>query len=428
MKKKYCKFCGRELENGSCNCNYFLYAKNQKSYKIKICDTCHKKIDADSIYCTYCGIPQNVDGNIKELQRELKGHNALDVLEVYKKMDEKEGIRHSKVNQSIVGPLISLALVASIFLFLFNMFLWPILRERIIRYQIRKNMEAAVASETLLSTYDIETAETVETTEETTQPVLELRDMWVRRDGFIYSFDKNGDPVVDDWVTEIDENGEEQKYYFDIDGKLVVNSWIDGEYYVGPNGAMLKNTDTPDGASVDEEGRVILKGENEIEVTRETYVYYESPNSTETVEASNMRSSNSGEIRGVDPNKTYELYVQNIRQERDTIMRGDLRCNITYYVPVMAGADEREVQIMNAGLEEAFVKFNESLKDKIKGYPDLPKSLTFNVVEQRNLNSNRMIILLHGKLMPRRGLTEKMKYRFIYDRKSRKVLVADITD
>ena len=52
----------------------------------------------------------------------------------------------------------------------------------------------------------------------------------------------------------------------------------------------------------------------------------------------------------------------------------------------------------------------------------------FNVVEQRNLNSNRMVILTHGKLNPRKGLTEKRKFRFVYDRKSKKIVVRDITE
>ena len=62
------------------------------------------------------------------------------------------------------------------------------------------------------------------------------------------------------------------------------------------------------------------------------------------------------------------------------------------------------------------------------GRYELPKSITFNVVEQRSLNSNRMNVLIHGRLVPRSGLNEKLKFRFIYDRKSKKITIADITE
>lgn len=72
-KKIYCKFCGLELEKGSCHCEQFLLASNKNVKENKICDTCDKKIDSDAVFCPYCGIPQDVNGNIKSLQKELRG-------------------------------------------------------------------------------------------------------------------------------------------------------------------------------------------------------------------------------------------------------------------------------------------------------------------------------------------------------------------
>lgn len=43
-------------------------------------------------------------------------------------------------------------------------------------------------------------------------------------------------------------------YYFDTNGYMVSNIWI-GEYYLGAEGKMLKNTTTPDGFYVDQTGK-----------------------------------------------------------------------------------------------------------------------------------------------------------------------------
>ena len=213
-----------------------------------------------------------------------------------------------------------------------------------------------------------------------------------------------------------------------MDGRLVVNSWIDGEYYVGVDGAMLKDQATPDGAYVDEDGRVLVQGAEGIAVTRETYVYYEYPGASETVEASNVKSSTAGRILGVDPEKKYELYVKNIRQEREIVQKGDLKCNIVYYVPIMDGVDEREVKKINEELEDKFARFKKALIVIANESPQLPKSIVFNTIQQKAVTSNRVNILAQGRLTPRKGLVEKRKYRFVYDRKSRTVSMMDITE
>lgn len=422
-KKIYCKFCGLELENGSCHCEQFLNAEDKKMKASKICDTCDKKIDEDAVFCPYCGIPLYVDGNIRKLQKELRGENAVDVLEFYRKEDSKKGVKIKKKKMSKEIIFTSLAIVFAMLLISFFTFLLPIIKQRIADEKLRRELESAALYDELVLT---PTGDRI--IEETSQPVLELKDMWVKRDGFFYAFDKFGDPVVDDWVTETDENGVEQKYYFDIDGKLVVNSWIDGEYYVGADGAMLKDQATPDGAYVDEDGRVLVQGAEGVAVTRETYVYYEHPGSSETVEAANVKSNLSGVIKGVDPEKKYELYVKNIRQEREPVQKGDLKCNIIYYVPVMDGADEREVKRINEALEESFVKFKNSLVNTANTSPQLPKTIAFNVIEQKSVTSNRVNILAQGRITPRKGLIEKRKFRFIYDRKSKKMSIMDISE
>ena len=428
MKKNYCKFCGLELENGRCSCDEFTTSGEKVSKKFIVCDTCGKKIDADSKFCAYCGIPVNVDGNIPKLQKELKGENAIDVIKFYR--DKEKSGESKKVNMNFPFSFVfSIALVMLIVGIAFGYFLRPILKRVIDDYNFRKMIDSSDISDTkdIMHYKSVESYEVAPT--ETSQPVIEKGEKWLMVDGFYYCFDDEGLPIIDDWVTEVDEDGNENKYYFDIDGKLVVNSWIDGEYYVGSDGAMLKDQETPDGAYVDEDGRVLLKGGEEVPVERETFVYYEAPNSEAETKASTQKSSTSGEIRGVDPDKTYELYVKSLRTVRETIVKGDDKCNLIYYIPVIDGANEKEVKNINEKLEEAF---NDKFKVLVKNYAlasiELPKSITFNVVEQRTLNSNRMNILTHGRLIPRKGLNEKLKYRFIYDRKSKQILVSDITE
>lgn len=432
MKKVYCKYCGLELENGTCKCAEFLSSINKRNFKKEnsVCDTCKKKIENDSRFCPYCGIPQLANNNLKDLQKELRGENAPDVLEVYRKQDAKNGIKNNKLKISNFR-YIYIVIVSFIILFYsFWTFLLPYIKQKIADVKLKKEL---LSSPTIENIYDNPSAEnnysSTSYIEESSQQQIALRDKWIKQDGYFYAFDKYGDPVVDDWVTETDENGKEQKYYFDIDGKLVIDSWIDGEYYVGSDGAMLKNSSTPDGATVDEDGRVLLKDSEGVPVENETHVYYESPNSeAETVVASKQKSSNSGTIRGVDSTKTYELYVKDIIQKRETVTKGDLRCNIVYYLPVIEGAKEKEVKNINEALNKAFEEFKDTLIKEAQYSSQLPKSMTFNTVEQRTLNSNRMNIIVHGKVYPRHGLVEKRKFRFIYDRKSKIVKIADISE
>ncbi len=426
MKEVYCKYCGLELENGECSCKEFKESASKNVNVNKVCDTCQKKIDDDSIFCPYCGMPLNVDGNISELKKELAGEGAADVLEVYENRETANGVKKKRKKGISLTFVFSALLIAIIIAVTTTTFLMPFIKQKIADYQLKKMLETVTESDLKITpTSD----KVVEYQEETTQPVIDLKDTWVKRDGYFYAFDENGDPVVDDWVTETDENGEEKKYYFDIDGKLVVNSWINGEYFVGADGAMYRNQSTPDGAFVDEDGRVYLQGADTVAVEKETFVYYEGPNSSETVAATTQKSGLSGEIKGVDPNKKYELYIKNIKQQRDTVTKGDLKCNVTYYQPIFAGANEREVNIINENFERVFGNdFKEHINEMIKDYGELPKSVTFTTVEQRNVTSNKVTILLHGKLLPRKGLSEKKKFRFVYDRKSKQLMIANISD
>ena len=432
MKKEYCKYCGLELENGMCTCDEFfsVLKSKRKVSETLICDTCKKKIDEDAKFCPYCGVILGVNGNDIALQKELKGENAPDVLEYYSAKDLKDGKKVYK-RESGIRILSIVMIVMAIFLYSFMTYIYPYIKKRVEDAKLKNELLNSETTEYLVESISDTNLNIAESSyiEETKNERISLRDKWVNQDGFFYAYDKNGDPVVDDWVTETDENGVEQKYYFDIDGKLVVDSWIDGEYYVGSDGAMLKDTATPDGAYVDEDGRVLVQQLDAIPVEIETHVYYESPNSeAETVVASKQKSSNSGNIKGVDQNESYELYIKNIIQKRETVTKGNLRCNIIYYVPVIVGAKEKEVKNVNEAINNSFEEFKNVLVNEANSASELPKSIIFNTVEQRTVNSNRMNIIVHGKVSPRKGLTEKRKFRFVYDRKSKEVKMMDITE
>ena len=421
MKIRYCKICGLELEDNFCDNRHDTLIK----FGNKICDSCGKKIDEDSIYCSYCGMPQTVNGHIKKLQDELKGTNAIDVIEYYEK--ENKDRKHGKNRTaSIITTFLTIILVIVIVFISFSSIIIPLIKKEISDYQLKKMLENAETFEEIPETTyrDVPI-----TTEESTQPTIELKGKWVKSDGYYYAYDESGDLVVDDWVTETDEDGEEKKYYFDEDGRLVVNSWIDAEYYVGADGVMLKNQSTPDGAFVDEDGRVVLQSINEDSIERETYVYYENSNSKDEVSATTVKSNSSGEIRGVDANKQYELYVKNIKQYNDTVVKGNLSCNITYFMPIIAGVSDREVNKINQAMVDCFEnKFAGQLRNMALSYTELPRSITLNTVQQRNVTSNKMNILLQGRIIPRSGLNEKKKFRFVYDRKSGQLVMTDISD
>lgn len=72
-------------------------------------------------------------------------------------------------------------------------------------------------------------------------------------DGKQYYFDSSG-WMKTGWVKSgKDSTGAAAWYYMNSDGSMAKNKWI-GNYYVGSNGVMLRNTTTPDGYQVDKNG------------------------------------------------------------------------------------------------------------------------------------------------------------------------------
>lgn len=74
----------------------------------------------------------------------------------------------------------------------------------------------------------------------------------VRNNGFVYLYE-DGTYAINEWKKSGDH-----WFYLGEDGYLVRNKWQredDGKwYYLNENGAMLVNTTTPDGYTVNEDG------------------------------------------------------------------------------------------------------------------------------------------------------------------------------
>ena len=72
---------------------------------------------------------------------------------------------------------------------------------------------------------------------------------WERIKDYWYYFNTSGHMTENDWKMIGDK-----WYYFDTKGHMLSNQWV-GDYYVGKNGDMLKNTVTPDNYVVGSDGK-----------------------------------------------------------------------------------------------------------------------------------------------------------------------------
>lgn len=80
-------------------------------------------------------------------------------------------------------------------------------------------------------------------------PDLGIRGQWLEDEGGRWYQFITGEIPMGGW-REIDGDW----YYFDMNGYIITDQWVDERYYVGSNGKMLKDTVTPDGHYVDENG------------------------------------------------------------------------------------------------------------------------------------------------------------------------------
>ena len=497
-KKVYCKYCGRELENGKCFCDEFIAEfavrqsknKNLPMRKI-ICDTCGSKVDADALYCPYCGLPTNVDGKITNLQKELRGENALDVIDVYKEDFKKAKTKNGGVSLSF---LLMLSITMFIIGTVFGYTVLPSVRKFIGDVKIMLTLSKDNANENTESSTDLENNSSENTIEPTSivneekatedynnstpdkdsvdvndnnaedneidnsahndnknnaaKPSTQsnasqkkstesntekrvYRDEWVTINGDTYAYDSNGNMIRATWVNETDANGKPNSYYFKGDGKLATDTWIDDTYYVGSDGAMYKSCQTPDGDYVDSNGQIIEETEDEtnlIEVDTSSPIQYAEPNSNAETISNTQTSAVAGKITGVEATKKYPLYVDKITRVTEQVSSGSKKCNLIYYVPVFKGSNEEEVAKVNESFNHAFkVTFDDLIKKQILSQSTLPKSVVFDEVRQQKISQTQIQINISGRMtQDSSALNQKLKYRFIYDRKSETMTKVEI--
>lgn len=367
-REKYCKFCGRELDEGKCSCNAFLLSQNKekKSKKEKIyivCDTCRAKVENDSNYCTNCGLPIHANGKIEELQKELQGIGTPDVIEVY---GIKESRKKQKGNYSVV--LIAMIALAT---FVFGVAIGLVIKPKIDNFIRKMAIRDSIAKEESSSKKKEE--ENKETSSKTHDE--EKKDSEKEDDEKIETAEGK----------EANENSGDKKNLIDKTTKVNSES-------------------------------VTIKKETEASITETTSI-------TDT--------DVSGKIKGVsaEDKKNAEIYINSLRSIRDTVTRNGKTCEISYFAPVFAGKDDEEIKIANAAYTYAFDQgFHEILQNLATSSSELPLSIVFTEVEQKNITKNRLFIVTHGKVTPRSGLTVRIRYRALYDRREHTVKFEKIVE
>ena len=422
--EKYCKYCGKELVRHKCDCSRFNSNKTKKVAKL-VCDSCGKKIEDDSEFCKYCGMPI---GNIVLSDDEmLKNNNVIDIFfengdnNKKLKIDEKDNIkndnivkkRESSEPHSIVSKIIInicyIVLIALVVILM--VYLYPKIKRIIFDYNFKNNNSIIVeGNETTDDNGEIVVLED-------TTFALRYVNEWVRRDGHFYCFDENGNPVVDDWVKEVDEDGNVSWFYFDEKGQLVTDSWIEGLYYVGIDGKLLTNSVTPDGERVDENGRVIIENEEIVMTEDNTYIFYDSPDSVMPKETSNQKSASSGSIKG-KINMNADLYLSSLNEYKEKIKINSNSCMLHYYYPIIKGKNAVEVNAINDKIKNVCNKgeFYTALQKKAK--EDNLKSILLNKVSEHQVNETKYRFSIYGTITYQNGIKKDLKYTFIYNRKN----------
>lgn len=447
MKKNYCEFCGQELEGTRCDCRGLDNLKEQGvniyNRKKKKCLYCGSKMFTDSNFCPNCGMPNDsVNVFDENLQKSLgyDNENALAHIneEEFKKRRE---LIEKHLNQTLKIKILLLIIIVLLSLILVFKYVLPFGRQVILDMQFLNNNKMDQMNETSdkpnKETFDEgpRVEENDDDEEESTNLLsneARYKSEWVRRDGSFYAFDEEGEPIVDEWVEEVDEKtGAKSYYYFDKEGKLVTNDWVKNEYYVGADGKMLTNTYTPEGIRVDKDGRAILETEPTTVETRKnskaTQVFYDSPLgdgsvvSIEEVGNTNTQSTssnNTGIIKGT-VDTSAEIYISSLRSYTTSCTKNNKKVSIKIYYPLVKGTNSAEVNKINSTYKSYIESgFKDIIVNYINNYQEDLADITLNTVEQINLNKNRYWIKVTGRLTKASAKGVNISFRIRYDRKS----------
>ena len=87
-----CKYCGKEIDEGSVFCGYC----GKKQPEVKYCIKCGHEIGLDDAFCGYCGASQNIEkiekniaADVQEIQEVQNSANVTDTAQEAKVLDEE---------------------------------------------------------------------------------------------------------------------------------------------------------------------------------------------------------------------------------------------------------------------------------------------------------------------------------------------------
>lgn len=192
------------------------------------------------------------------------------------------------------------------------------------------------------------------------------------------SYYRDGKLVTDEWVDGyyVDSTGEYVRnkwqeingdwYYFDENGKKLVNTWVDNEYYVNANGIMLKNTTTPDGYFVDSDGKWSpLYGKNNIKTEEQTNI--QNAQNTNNINKNKQKLSNeelldkARELKSLG-GKVYIAFQKNGQlMAYTTYYDSNRREDVDYFVRYSFSGSKSLIEVApvgnNAGLKDASQRY-----------------------------------------------------------------------
>ena len=234
---------------------------------------------------------------------------------------------------------------------------------------------------------------------------LRLTFQWIGK----YYVDSSGKLARNQWVGD---------YYVGDSGEYVVNQWV-GDYYVGEDGKFYRNKYTPDGQFVGIDGKKAVYNPTVVVTPTQAPVINQAPISTQTPTSSNniVPSTNvQAETSVVGSDK--DLYIVSTSTLNSTYESDSYTCKITVKKPKVAGKYEDEVITFNDCIDNIADEIVEHLELMAEKYPDdeTPKTISISKAEITTLTDKKVRITFTGKLTPRSGSQQSLKYRLTFDR------------
>lgn len=130
--------------------------------------------------------------------------------------------------------------------------------------------------------------------------------------GWKYQFD-DGKYAANSW-----QSIDNVWYFFNSKGYMLTDQWIDGLYYVGSDGAMLKNATTPDGYRVDANGKYIPDAKKAKPVsTAKSSQSSGNQSATRTTKSKSTGDSSANYIGNANSMKFHYAYCSSVKKMAD---------------------------------------------------------------------------------------------------------------